>query len=410
LRDERGFALIGGLIITAMILALGVIGVQSSTIGLNIAANDLRQNQALALAEGGVAHAISLVEADPDGFDDELASDGTGGALVPLGSLVTIQGRAYRHHPTAANGDGYYVRIEDNFDESGADDPTTDRDQSFRIVSRGRVGGAERVVQVLVAAQSLFPHAAWARNHIQIPAGGVIDSFDSGSAPYSFPAASNGDLYSDGSISLAGGATQLGDANAGSTITLAGGASISGAQNTAVPPLALASLDPCASFHPDMSGITAGGGTWSYDPVSGDLQADAGATIVLADGAYCFHDVVISGGSSLIVNGPVQVSLTGTFDSSSGVITNTTGLAADLLVLATGGNPVNIAGGPAVAMAVHARTSAVTLSGGGDFFGAIVAESLDSNGGTNLHYDEALRGILTAKGLEQVLWREVQNS
>jgi hypothetical protein len=408
--DERGFALVGSLIITAMILALGAIGVQSSSVGLSIATNDLHQNQAMALAEGGVAHAMSLIEADSDGFDDELAEDGTAGALATLGSAVSIQGRRYRHHPVAANGDGYYVRIEDNFDESGADDPTTDLDQRFRIVSRGRVGGAERVVQVLVSARSLFPYAAWAQDHVQIPAGGIVDSYDSRDGPYGFPAGSNGDLYSDGFLSLDGGATQLGDASAAATITLAGGASISGAQTPFAPPLALESVDPCTSFHPDMTGITAGGGTWSYDPMSGDLHADAGATIVLADGAYCFHDVTISGGSSLLVNGPVQVSMSGTFDASGGVITNTTSIAANLQVFVTGGQPVRIAGGPGVAMALHARTSAVTLSGGGDFFGAIVAGGLDSNGGTNLHYDEALRGILTAEGLEQELWREVQNS
>jgi len=408
---ERGFALVGALIVTVIVLALGAIGVQSSSIGLNIAANDLRQNQALALAESGVAHAVSLIEADPDGFDDELASDGTAGALTALGSPATIQGRSYRYHPVAANGAGYYVRVEDNFDESGgADDPTADRDQRFRIISRGRVGGAERVVEVLVAAKSLFPYAAWGRDHVQIPNGGVIDSFDSSALPYSFPANTDGDLYSDGFISLAGGASQFGDASAVSTITLAGGASISGTQTPLAAALGLASVAPCSPFHPDMTGITAGGGTWSYDPVTGDLQADAGATILLADGSYCFHDVAIDGGSTLMVNGPVTVSLSGSFDSSGGVITNTTGIAANLLIFSTGGGAVQVAGGPGAAAAIHAPASPVTLSAGGDFFGAIVAGTLDSPSGVNLHYDEALRGILTGAGLEQVLWREVQNS
>lgn len=406
----EGFALIGALIVTVMVLALGAIGVQSSSIGLHIATNDLSQNQALAFAEGGVAHAVSLIEADPDGFDDELGSGGTGGALAALGSSVAIQGESYRYHPVSANGDGYYVRIEDNYDEEGgADDPTADRDQRFRIISRGRVAGAERIVQVTVAAKSLFPYSVWAEDHLRVSAGGVIDSFDTRVGPYTATAADNGDAYADGFIDLAAGTTLRGDASAGATITVAAGATIEGTTTVSAPPLALPDVPPCSPFQADMTGIIAGGGVWSYDAVSGDLHADAGATIVLADGAYCFHDVIIAGGSTLVVNGPVTLSLTGTFDASAGVVTNTTDLPARLLVFVTGGNPVRLAGGPGAALAIHARQSAVTLSGAGDFYGAIVARSVDSTGGTNLHYDEALRGILTASGLEQVLWREVRN-
>ena len=121
------------------------------------------------------------------------------------------------------------------------------------------------------------------------------------------------------------------------------------------------------------------------------------------------HDVVLSGGSLLIVNGPVQLSLTGKFDSSGGGVTNTTAIASNFLLFVSGGGTVKISGGGAGYMAVHARDSDVTFSGGSDFWGAVIANKLDNTGGTSLHYDEALSGLLADDGLRRILWREVKN-
>jgi hypothetical protein len=38
---------------------------------------------------------------------------------------------------------------------------------------------------------------------------------------------------------------------------------------------------------------------------------------------------------------------------------------------------------------VNAPNSSVTLHGGADFYGTIMANSIDDSGGTNLHFDSA---------------------
>jgi hypothetical protein len=405
-KGDAGFALIGALIITVMVLAIGSIGVQSSTIGLSIAANDLHSNQALTLAEGGIDHAISLIEADPDGFDDELGNGGVGGALSALGSIVSMQGKSYRFHQTSESGSGYYLRVEDNYDETtGADDPTVDVDQSFRIVSRGRVGGAERMVEVLVRGEPLFPYLVWTRNDIYFTATGNTDSFDSRVAPYVPPGNSNGDLYADDDIILVGGIADFisGDLSAGDTIN-PGGYTLYGGSHPSAAELNRSGVAPCAPYQPDTTGITGG----SYTAATGRLEASAGVNVFLADGQYCFDDIVLTGGSSLVVNGPVTISLTGQLDAQDGVIVNTTSLASNLLIFVNGGGAVKISGGATAYMAIHARHSVVEIDNGGEFYGAVVAWNFRNNAGTNLHFDEALTGILTNDDLERLVWREVK--
>jgi hypothetical protein len=407
--DERGFALVATLLVVVAVLALGAIGLQSSSIGLKISANHLHENQALGLAEGGIEHALALIVADADGFNDELSSSGTGGALSALGSVVSVQGRSYRFHQTSASGDGYYIRAEDNYDEKvGADDPTVDTDQSIKIVARGRTGGAERVVEVVIGGSPLFPYTVWTELYIKISGSGLVDSYDSRNGPYVFPANSVGDLYTNGFINLSSSTTVWGDASAVGTVTTSGSAQVKGVTTESATPLSFDVVAPCGPPYSSGIGIS-GVGSWSYTAATGKLSGSGGASITLANGTYCMADVVLSGGSLLNVNGPVQLWMTGKFDSSGGGVTNNTAIASNFLLFVNGGNDVKVSGGGGAYMAIHARDSKVVFSGGSNFWGAVIAKSLDNTGGTSFHFDEALGGLLTGGGMQRILWREVKN-
>jgi len=170
-RRQDGMALVLVLLVIAVLALLGVAGTRSAQTELQMGGKDMLGRQALSAAEAGINHAYSLINANTAnrpstptacstcwGFDSELGSGGTGGALAGLGTTATLGTTSYRFRNFGSGtADGYYVQAVDNFDEqSGANNPATDRDARIYLVSRGRVGGAERVVTALVSGISLF--------------------------------------------------------------------------------------------------------------------------------------------------------------------------------------------------------------------------------------------------------------
>src|SRR5262250_2432951 len=157
--DERGTVLVVIILLIALMLSLGAVGTRTAQIEMHIAGNDLQSKQALETAEAGLSHAFALIKRDDtshlngaaNGFDDELSGGGVGGALAALGPIETLaDGTAYRFGQMSGQtgSDGYLVHAVDNQDETtGVDDPTTDRDNTVHLVSRGRVGNAERVLE-----------------------------------------------------------------------------------------------------------------------------------------------------------------------------------------------------------------------------------------------------------------------
>src|SRR6185436_19524582 len=177
--DERGAALIVVMLLTALLFTLGAFGTRSAQLGVLIAGNDLQARRALEVAQAGLDHAFSLIrEIDPagrneaaDGFDDELGSGGTGGALAALGDTIVVDGLSYRfrHFGGVASNDGYYVRAFDDYDETaGLDEPSADINRRIHLVSMGRVGRAERVVHAVVERDPVFTCALCGKQDLPI--------------------------------------------------------------------------------------------------------------------------------------------------------------------------------------------------------------------------------------------------
>ena len=158
-------ALVLVLLVIAVLSLLGIAGTRSAQTELQMGQKDLLGRQALSVAEAGINHAYSLISTNaasrPNppsacdtcwGFDSELNSGGTGGALASLGTTVTLSGQSYRFRSLGGGtADGYYVHAVDNYDEtSGANNLGIDRDAKIYLVSRARVGSAERIVTALV--------------------------------------------------------------------------------------------------------------------------------------------------------------------------------------------------------------------------------------------------------------------
>jgi hypothetical protein len=156
LRSQAGSTLIVVMLIIAAIITLSIYGARSAQMELRIARNDVLAKEAMNAAEAGVNHVRGVIQADGGQFDNYLASGGTGGALSNIGPVVTLSdGLTYRFHAFNGSGtsDGYYVRVVDNYDEtSGSNNSTDDLDKTVDVISRGRVGSAERIIRARVTA------------------------------------------------------------------------------------------------------------------------------------------------------------------------------------------------------------------------------------------------------------------
>jgi hypothetical protein len=413
---EQGTALISVLLLTSLMLILGVLGTGTAQNEIRVARNELLAKKALYAAQAGLTHAFSLVKAEHSGsFDADLAGGGTGGALAGLGSLAALDGVDYLFHPfgDGAN-DGYFVRAEDNYDErAGPNNPTRDSDGKIEIISRGRAGGAERIVRARVERGSLFPQAVFSKLAVGIWNSVRTDSFDSRNGPYA-PATvrSNGDVRSNESITLLSAGTVINGSAIAGTFLWVGYATVAGAKTQNASRASFPSIPPCGPpYYPNTAGIT-GVGAWSYSPQTGVLAVSQGGTVSLASGTYCFSQISLIEDSRLLVLGPVVVYLTAPSDMTGGRVVNTTGLASNFQVFSSyadvGVNGVAVSGGSSTYMAIYAPDTAVWLTGGTDFYGAVTGGSFQTVGSNSIHYDEALGSIL-GPTIQLTNWREVPN-
>lgn len=211
---QGGVALVLALLAMMVVSLLGLFGAITGQTELKVAANEQGAKKALAVADAGIRHALRLLSestnAFQNGFDDELSNDGTGGALNAIGSALTTYpgeaGTLYRFFPFGGSGpeDGYYLRAVDNYDADG--NQNTDTDQKFILISRGRVGDAEKTIEALVSPPTPCAITTGARLDVGDDVGSLdlqlntVDGF--GACVHA-----NGELNISGSISFPDGAS-----------------------------------------------------------------------------------------------------------------------------------------------------------------------------------------------------------
>lgn len=387
---ENGIALIGVLLLLSALLVLGVFTVRGANVELKIAGNDMADQKALNLAEAGLHHAVALINVGNGQFDDELASSGAGGDLVAMGSTATLNGKLYRFRNvgTAAS-DGYYVRIDDNFDElSGSNDPTSDVDRTVKISSIGRVRGAERVVEAMARATGGGFGGFYGRDKVTTSGGAKVDSFDSTQGPYNpLTATLQAKVVSNGDVTMTNSSGYVrGDVSAGGTVSIDG--TVTGTTTQGAAPVNFDSVTPCGPPFSSGAGITGAG--VSYDSSTGKLSSSGGSPVTFANGTYCLGEISFSGGSNIVVNGAVEIYLTGKVAMSGGGLVNTTKSPSNLKFFSSSTNDFVLTGGSDAYAIVYAPDAKVNYTGGADFFGSIIGRELINTGGGTLHADSSL--------------------
>ncbi len=154
---------------------------------------------------------------------------------------------------------------------------------------------------------------------------------------------------------------------------------------------------------PDASTTNASSGTivpGSYQNIS---VGSHGSLTLTAPGNYIvdchLHGGVISNRSPFPARrteGAITIYLTGTGCASSplsmnshSTINNASGVSANVAIIYNGTGTLSLQGGPQMCAVINAPNAAVAFGGGSDFFGTIMANSIDDHGGVNLHFDTA---------------------
>jgi hypothetical protein len=132
-----------------------------------------------------------------------------------------------------------------------------------------------------------------------------------------------------------------------------------------------------------------------------NVSVSAGGKITLtAPGVYNIDCITATSSGSNITISPatkaVTINISGTGCASSPVsfgsnttINNSSGIAANLQINYAGTGTFTFTGGTSMYAVVNAPKAAVVLHGGADYYGTIMANTIDDSGGTNLHFDAA---------------------
>ena len=310
--------------------------------------------------------------------------------------------------------------------------------QTWQIASQGSIAGVRNAqVEVVTQIQNsggkpVFPYTGFstsdACDSFVVSGSARVDSFDSQLGAYSSTGLNTqGDLASNGTVVLSSANISVygtvtasalhGDICPSGSPTDAPGYVAGGfiQINQSIPvttppepsPSPPTSADDIVNNCPAISGCSSANGNegpFTLTPGAyGNVLLSSGKALHLNTGTYTVNSFELSGGANLIVDsGPVVIHVAGNslgagvpaVGFSDGSVSNTSGVPVNLQVVYSGSHAVNLSAAMGASLVVYAPNAPLTLSGGGDFYGAIVASRIDNPGGMSLHYDRSLANFV----------------
>lgn len=133
----------------------------------------------------------------------------------------------------------------------------------------------------------------------------------------------------------------------------------------------------------------------------GDISLSGQGTLTLTPGVYNINSISEQGANTSVIiasdpvthqYGQVVLNVTGNnqstpVDLSGNGLQNPTLNPSFMQINYAGSGTIKIAGNAASAAVVYAPSASVTLTGGSDFYGAMVGQTIKDAGGTAIHYD-----------------------
>lgn len=213
---------------------------------------------------------------------------------------------------------------------------------------------------------------------------------------------SNGNVAVDGSTTAVNGTTGsaiggVGNCNQGNGITATNGAGYGTpsqipVQSLPVPPMPNP-LPPTTNTTYNSSQTLAPG---SY----GNLNVTGNAAITLPGGTpgnpavYTFNSFSLSSNASLVIQGPVVFNLAGIGQTNvlnlSGGFSNTTFVPSNFAINYGGSGNISVSGGAGAYAVINAPNANISFSGGCNFYGQAIGNTISDTGGTSIYYDSSL--------------------
>lgn len=248
-----------------------------------------------------------------------------------------------------------------------------------------------------------LPGAIGGDNSVSLTGNATTDSYDASAGPYDpATATGNGDVATNGNLSIDGTAMVNGDAH-GSSISIGGNGSVTGVTSPLSRPLVLPSVDTTVvsgSNNNSMLPLLQQGNRM-ISPLDGNrnFELTGLANYSIPAGEYYFNNMDISGQSTLTIEGPTTIFLTGDLDTSGGDVINSTQLPNNLRIFMTGGTAILNASVDWYGL-LYAPDTDVTVNGTADVFGAVVGLDVSAGGTADVHFDTSLTtgGVISGLG------------
>ena len=231
---------------------------------------------------------------------------------------------------------------------------------------------------------------------IDVPGDSSTDSYRTADGPYwNQPRGHDGNLCSDGWINVEGSPIVRGDANPGRDhdTTISGSAIVTGNTSPRLRPLNLPPVDDSEiaanNDNSILPGVTRGNNTVPMPDANGDFILDGGRTYDMPPGHFYFRDLALTGQSILNISDETVIYLYGNLDTSGGDVINNTQIPGNLQIYMTGGT-ARVAGASDFYGTIYAPNTALELTGGAQWYGAFVGQTLSLSGTGDIHYDETL--------------------
>lgn len=297
--------------------------------------------------------------------------------------------------------------------------------QTWEITSQGNVPNIRNAqVQVVMKVERtgtpLLTYAVFGTGNgcgdLSLSGGALTNSFDSSAGTYAATAqASGGNVGSNGNVSLGGASTQVqgnisvlnpaqGACAAGDDITNSSGPNAFQGTTTlsamqTYPPVPAISPVPPTTNQNYSANTTLPPGNY------GNVNMSGGKILTFSPGTYNLNSLVLSGNSQLQISPPGQVILniegagvSQALDLSGGTIANTSDTPLNLQIYYGGTDAIDLSGGSGSYAVVYAPNAPITISGGGDWYGALLSKSFTDSGGSAVHFDRSLLKNLVQPG------------
>lgn len=276
--------------------------------------------------------------------------------------------------------------------------------QEYNVVVQGRrTDPTAGIITIVggVGGVPVFRNAVHTEGTLYLTQGGLFDGYDSEVAPYNAATAdSSANLRANGGIEVTR-TTVKGDATAVGSVTFGQYGVVTGATTSGATAIPAMDILPCPAGGFTPTAKVPSGSNINYNSVSGVVSVGNGATLTLTDTSYFFSSIVLTQNAKLVFPGNprVKVVLRDSLNAASGVVTNVSANPAALSFesCGTSATPAYWAlssgggwGGQPAYYTVYAPNHVVYETGGGDFYGAVVASVYYASGGGKFHYDAAL--------------------